>query len=116
MISPGEKNRLGSTFGGGDILGAMMGTFTLEAIQEYDLLANATERGRQAEELLRDGAPDYVEDVRGKGLILAVESDTAERRNAAVEASLERGLLSLGCGKKTIRLLPPLTRRSARSS
>ncbi|SFT07423.1 class-III pyridoxal-phosphate-dependent aminotransferase [Halostagnicola kamekurae] len=107
-IFPDQKNRLGSTFGGGDILGAMMGTFTLEAIQEHDLLENALERGRQAKELLRDDAPDYVEDVRGKGLMLAVEFDTPERRTAVVEAALERGLLTLGCGKKTIRLLPPL--------
>ncbi|MDJ1433699.1 aminotransferase class III-fold pyridoxal phosphate-dependent enzyme [Halostagnicola sp. A-GB9-2] len=107
-IFPAEKNRLGSTFGGGDLLGSMMGAFTLEAIKEYDLLENATRRGEQAKELLRDDAPDYVEDVRGKGLMLAVEFDTAERRNAVVKESLERGLLTLGCGKKTIRLLPPL--------
>jgi len=47
-------------------------------------------------------------DVRGKGLMLAVEFDTAARRDAVVEAALERGLLTLGCGEKTIRLLPPL--------
>ncbi|SEW12330.1 aminotransferase class III-fold pyridoxal phosphate-dependent enzyme [Natrinema salifodinae] len=107
-VFPSEKNRLGSTFGGGDLLGSMMGAFTLEAIREYDLLDNATERGEQAKELLRDDAPDCVEDVRGKGLMLAVEFDTPERRSAVVEAALERGLLTLGCGKKTIRLLPPL--------
>ncbi|AGB38380.1 class-III pyridoxal-phosphate-dependent aminotransferase [Natronococcus occultus] len=107
-IFPSEKNRLGSTFGGGDLLGSMMGAFTLEAIDEYELLENATERGRQAQELLRDDAPDHVVDVRGKGLMLAVEFDTAERRSAVVEESLRRGLLTLGCGKKTIRLLPPL--------
>ncbi len=107
-IFPEQKNRLGSTFGGGDLLGSMMGAFTLEAIEEHGLLANATRRGEQAKELLRDDAPNYVEDVRGKGLMLAVEFDTAERRNAVVKASLERGLLTLGCGKKTIRLLPPL--------
>ncbi|USZ71012.1 aminotransferase class III-fold pyridoxal phosphate-dependent enzyme [Natronosalvus halobius] len=107
-VFPDEKNRLGSTFGGGDLLGSMMGAFTLEAIQEYDLLDNATDRGEQAKELLRDDAPEYVEDVRGKGLMLAVEFDTPERRSAVVEAALERGLLTLGCGKKTIRLLPPL--------
>ncbi|SIR64184.1 aminotransferase class III-fold pyridoxal phosphate-dependent enzyme [Natronorubrum thiooxidans] len=107
-IFPSEKNRLGSTFGGGDLLGSMMGTFTLEAIDEYDLLDNATERGTQAKELLRDDSPEYVEDVRGKGLMLAVEFDTPERRSAVVQESLERGLLTLGCGKKTIRLLPPL--------
>ncbi len=107
-VFPSQKNRLGSTFGGGDLLGSMMGAFTLEAIQEHDLLENATRRGEQAKELLRDDAPDYVEDVRGKGLMLAVEFDTPERRSAVVEAALERGLLTLGCGKKTIRLLPPL--------
>ncbi|WP_435320697.1 aminotransferase class III-fold pyridoxal phosphate-dependent enzyme [Haloarchaeobius sp. TZWSO28] len=107
-VFPTEKNRLGSTFGGGDLLGSMQGAFTLQAIEEHDLLDNATERGRQAKETIRDDAPDHVEDVRGKGLMLAVEFDTPERRNAVVEAALERGLLTLGCGKKTIRLLPPL--------
>ena len=107
-LFPAESNRLGSTFGGGDVLSSMQGVFTLDAIEEYDLLENATERGRQAKELLRDDAPEYVADVRGKGLMLAVEFDTADRRNAVVEASLQRGLLTLGCGEKTIRLLPPL--------
>ncbi|MBZ6494207.1 aminotransferase class III-fold pyridoxal phosphate-dependent enzyme [Natrinema longum] len=107
-VFPSQKNRLGSTFGGGDLLGSMMGAFTLEAIEEHDLLDNATQRGEQAKELLRDDAPDSVVDVRGKGLMLAVEFDTPERRSDVVEAALERGLLTLGCGTKTIRLLPPL--------
>ncbi|MFC7130208.1 aminotransferase class III-fold pyridoxal phosphate-dependent enzyme [Haloferax chudinovii] len=107
-VFPTEKNRLGSTFGGGDLLASMQGALTLDAIEEYDLLDNATERGRQATELLADDAPDHVVDVRGKGLMLAVEFDTKARRDAVVEAALDRGLLTLGCGKKTIRLLPPL--------
>ncbi|WP_129113466.1 aminotransferase class III-fold pyridoxal phosphate-dependent enzyme [Halegenticoccus tardaugens] len=107
-LFPREKNRLGSTFGGGDILSSMMGALTLEAIEEHGLLDNATERGRQAMELLRDGAPDHVVDVRGKGLMLAVEFDAESRRDAVVEEALTRGLLTLGCGTKTLRLLPPL--------
>jgi 4-aminobutyrate aminotransferase len=107
-LFPTESNRLGSTFGGGDVLASMYGALTLDAIDEHDLLDNATERGRQAEELLRDGGPEYVADVRGEGLMLAVELDSAERRDGVVEAALERGLLTLGCGEKTIRLLPPL--------
>ncbi|WP_132059340.1 aminotransferase class III-fold pyridoxal phosphate-dependent enzyme [Halorussus amylolyticus] len=107
-VFPSEANRLGSTFGGGDVLASMQGAFTLEAIEEYDLLDNATERGRQAKELLRDAAPDHLVDVRGKGLMLAAEFDTKDRRDAVVEESLKRGLLTLGCGTKTIRLLPPL--------
>jgi len=107
-IFPAEKNRLGSTFGGGDLLGSTMGALTLAAIEEYDLLDNATERGEQAKRLLRERAPDHVRDVRGKGLMLAVTFDTADRRDAVVRESLKRGLLTLGCGRRTIRLLPPL--------
>lgn len=107
-IFPTEKNRLGSTFGGGDLLSSMQGVLTLEAIEEYDLLARATKRGRQAMELLRDDAPEHVIDVRGKGLMLAVEFDTTERRDAVIEEALKRGLLTLGCGSQTLRLLPPL--------
>jgi len=47
--------------------------------------------------------------------MLAVEFDTPERRSAVVEASLDRGLLTLGCGTKTIRLLPRSTRPNAKS-
>lgn len=43
---PDEKNRLGSTWGD-DIVSAMLGTFTLETIEEYDLLANAEMCGTQ---------------------------------------------------------------------
>ncbi len=107
-IFPTEKNRLGSTFGGGDVLSSMQGVLTLEAIEEYDLLANATKRGQQATELLRDEAPEHVVDVRGKGLMLAVEFDTTERRDAVVKEALKRGMLTLGCGSQTLRLLPPL--------
>jgi 4-aminobutyrate aminotransferase len=107
-LFPSQQNRLGSTFGGGDILASLYGALTLEAIDEHDLLDNATERGRQATERLRDDAPAHVEDVRGTGLMLAVEFDTGERRDRVVEAAVARGLLTLGCGKRTVRLLPPL--------
>jgi 4-aminobutyrate aminotransferase len=107
-LFPDEPNRLGSTWGGGDVVSSMYGVFTLEAIDEYDLLDNATERGRQMRELLADADPEGVVDVRGLGLLLAVEFDTAERRDAVVEAAFSRGLMTLGCGKRTVRLLPPL--------
>jgi 4-aminobutyrate aminotransferase len=40
--------------------------------------------------------------------MLAVEFDGEDRRDDAIEAALARGLLTLGCGRKTIRILPPL--------
>ena len=107
-VFPDEKNRLGSTFGGGDLLASAQGALTLEAIETYDLLENATRRGRQARERLADDAREVVTDVRGKGLMLAIDLDTPERRDAVVRESLKRGMLTLGCGRRTIRLLPPL--------
>ncbi|MFB6155192.1 MAG: aminotransferase class III-fold pyridoxal phosphate-dependent enzyme [Haloferacaceae archaeon] len=105
---PDEKGRLSSTWGAGDVVNSMMGTFTLDAIEEYDLLDNAVERGEQFLEILADAAPESVVDVRGRGLMLAVEFETADLRDDVVEAALERGLLTLSAGYKTLRALPPL--------
>jgi 4-aminobutyrate aminotransferase len=107
-LFPDEKSRLSSTWGAGDVLSSVQGVLTLEAIEEYDLLDNTVERGRQMTELVVDADHDSVVDVRGKGLMLGVEFDTKERRDAVIDAALKRGLLTLGCGYKTLRLLPPL--------
>ncbi|WP_340099758.1 aspartate aminotransferase family protein [Salinibaculum salinum] len=107
-VFPAEKSRLSSTWGAGDILGAAQGALTIDAIQEYDLLDNATERGEQAKALLREANLPGAVDVRGKGLMLAVEWETKDRREAVMEAALAEGLLTMGCGKKTMRVLPPL--------
>jgi 4-aminobutyrate aminotransferase len=40
--------------------------------------------------------------------MLAVEFDDPDRREAVIEACLQRGLLTLACGYRTLRLLPPL--------
>ncbi|WP_435551691.1 aspartate aminotransferase family protein [Natrinema sp. CGMCC1.2065] len=110
-IFPDEKSRLSSTWGAGDILSSIQGTLTVAAIQEHDLLTHAKQAGErfvgQLEELQADH-PETVVDVRGLGLMTAIEFDTKERREAVVDAALKRGLLTLGCGQKTLRLLPPL--------
>ncbi|ELZ16510.1 class III aminotransferase [Haloterrigena salina JCM 13891] len=111
-VFPAEKGRLSSTWGAGDIVASLQGALTIDTIHEENLLANARDRGRQLRERLEDAiadgdAPGALE-VRGRGLMLAVEFDTKERREAVLEAAFERGLLTLGCGYKTLRLLPPL--------
>ncbi|MFW5918712.1 MAG: aspartate aminotransferase family protein [Halanaeroarchaeum sp.] len=107
-IFPEKKARLSSTWGAGDILASAQGVFTIEAIEEYDLMQNATDRGRQFVERVEDAATDAIVDVRGKGLMIGVEFDSKNRREAMVQALLQRGLLTLGCGVKTLRFLPPL--------
>lgn len=107
-VFPQETGRISSTWGAGDLIAAMQGALTIDAIQEH--LPNVRERGSQFRTLLEEYAAesDNVIDVRGRGLMLAIEFDTKAHREAVVEAALERGLLTLGCGYKTLRLLPPL--------
>jgi len=109
-VFPDEKSRLSSTWGAGDILATAQGALTIDAIEEYDLLDNAVERGRTFKERLRDATAEHeiVEDVRGKGLMLGVEFNSKDHREAVVEAAFQRGLLTIGCGQTTVRILPPL--------
>ncbi len=105
---PDERGRLSSTWGAGDVIASLQGVATIDAIHEYDLVSHAGEVGRTFREKLEDANLANAVDVRGRGLMLAVEFDTKDRREAIVENCLKRGLLTLGCGYKTLRLLPPL--------
>lgn len=105
---PRERGRLSSTWGAGDLLSSLLAVRTIEAIEEHGLLQNATARGRQMQELLKDRNHDAVCDVRGKGLMIGVEFDTKDRRDSVIDDCLKQGLLTMGCGHSTLRLLPPL--------
>ncbi|MFQ3295288.1 MAG: 4-aminobutyrate aminotransferase [Halobacteriales archaeon] len=107
-VFPDSKSRLSSTWGAGDIVSSLSGVLTLEAIEEYNLLDNAVDRGDQMIEFLEDADMPGVTDIRGKGLMLAVDFETKDLRGDVVKAAMKRGLLLLGCGYRTIRLLPPL--------
>jgi len=107
-VFPGERSRLSSTWGAGDIVASAQGVATVDAIREEGLMANAIDRGRAFLETVRDADLPGVVDVRGKGLMLAVEFASKERRDDVVHAAAERGLLVLGCGHRTLRILPPL--------
>jgi len=107
-VFPEEKSRLSSTWGAGDIVAAAQGALTLDAIREHDLMDNATARGRQFKETMRDADLPGVEDVRGKGLMLALGFESKERRDAVLKAAFSRGLLTLAAGHDVLRVLPPL--------
>ncbi len=107
-VFPEEEGRLSSTWGAGDVLSSLVGSLTVDAIHEHDLLDNATRRGDQLLDLLGDADLPGAVDARGKGLMTAVEFDGKERRDDVMEAALSEGLLTLGCGYRTLRLLPPL--------
>ncbi|WP_313692467.1 aminotransferase class III-fold pyridoxal phosphate-dependent enzyme [Halorarum halobium] len=108
---PDERGRLSSTWGAGDVIASIQGALTLEVIREEGLIDHARAKGEQLLdrlESLRREYPETIVDVRGLGLMAAIEFDEKARRDAVIEAALTRGLLTLGCGHKTLRLLPPL--------
>ena len=99
---------MSSTWGAGGLVDALQGAVTIDVIRERDLMENATVRGETLRAEIEDAALPNLVDARGRGLMQAVEFDTERRRDDVQEAALQRGLLTLGCGHKTLRLLPPL--------
>ena len=97
---PGDH---GSTFGGNPVSAAAAGA-VVEAIDD-ELLANVGERAGELTASLAE-LPG-VESVRGRGLLIGVE--TAAPAADVVAAARERGLLVLTAGENVVRLAPPLT-------
>ncbi len=100
----------GSTYGGNPV--ACAASLATIDLLEGGLTANAAARGEQALAGLRPLAERFdglVTDVRGLGLMLGVEFDTAEHAEEVQWACFERGLLVLECGVSSVRMSPPLT-------
>jgi 4-aminobutyrate aminotransferase len=99
----------GSTYGGNPVACAAA-LATIELLVG-GLVANAAARGDQAFAGLRPllaRHPGLVCEVRGKGLMIGVEFDTAEHAEEVQWACFERGLLVLECGKSSVRMSPAL--------
>ena len=100
----------GSTYGGNPVAcAAALATIDL---LEGGLVANARERGEQALAGLRPliaRHAGFVTAVRGRGLMLGIEFDTAEHAEEVQWAAFQRGLLVLECGKSSVRMSPALT-------
>ena len=105
-----------STFGGNPVaIAAALATLDL---LEEELMANAARVGGEMLQRLRGWPARHaaVGDARGRGLMLGIEfvSDQKRRsrdgglRDRIVEAAFQHGLLVLGCGANTLRLMPPL--------
>jgi len=98
----------GSTFGGNP-LSCAAALATLELV-ESDLASNAAQLGEVLIErlgLLRDRVAQ-VRDVRGLGLMIGVEFETAAFADLVEMACFRHGLLVLRAGDTTIRISPPL--------
>ncbi|MBI2126159.1 MAG: aminotransferase class III-fold pyridoxal phosphate-dependent enzyme [Thaumarchaeota archaeon] len=105
-----ESGAVSSTWGGGDRIDMAVGKTILGVIKRDDLLTNAKKMGGYLTKRLLEikNSDDRITDVRGVGLMIGVEFKTRRQRDAIVNKSFKKGLLLLGCGEKTLRVIPPL--------
>jgi acetylornithine/N-succinyldiaminopimelate aminotransferase len=98
----------GTTFGGGP-LACAVAIAVIDAIEKDGLLAKATAVGDYFQEELRGLKKKHeaIVDVRGKGLMVAAEVDSAELGKTIVAEMLKRHIL-INCTSDTVlRFLPP---------
>ena len=112
-----EAGSHASTFGGNPI-SCQAALVTIELLEE-GLMDNAVVQGEYLMAKLREFQQSYecMGDVRGKGLMVAVEfvkdreskEPAREWRNEIIKKAFQKGLLLLGCGENSIRFCPALT-------
>jgi acetylornithine/LysW-gamma-L-lysine aminotransferase len=95
----------GTTFGGNPLVCAAA-LAAIHFLEAEDLPRRAAERGAQLLAGLRAIDSPLVREVRGLGLMVAVELKTASGPYLAALA--ERGVLALSAGSNVMRFLPPL--------
>jgi ornithine--oxo-acid transaminase len=105
VLHPGEH---GSTFGGNP-LACAVARAALRVLIEEGMIDNAARIGERLQASLASIRADSVREVRGRGLMIAVELHAeAGGARRVCEALQGRGLLAKETHEHTIRIAPPL--------
>jgi ornithine--oxo-acid transaminase len=112
VLHPGEH---GSTFGGNP-LACAVARAALRVLVEEDMIGNAARVGARLKAGLEAVATAAVREVRGRGLMLALElrPDAGGARRVC-ERLQELGLLAKETHEHTIRIAPPLVLTAAQA-
>ncbi len=96
----------GSTFGGNPLV-CSAASATIDALREEKLVERSASEGEYLlGELKKLEGVGKVSEVRGRGLMIAVE--VADAPGKYINAAAERGLLTFPGGETAIRIYPPL--------
>lgn len=100
----------GTTFGGNN-LAMKVADAVVSEINQPEFLAAVAEKGRYLKTELTKliATSEKVLDVRGKGLMIGIELDSAETLQQTIQELKVHKLLAIKAGKNVLRLLPPLT-------
>lgn len=106
MIGIGDH---GSTFAGGPFI-TQIALHQLERVNQPDFLAHVREIGDYLESKLTElaDAEAIVETIRGRGLMRGIQIAETLPVADLLPIAHDHGLLLVGAGRNTIRLLPPL--------
>ena len=105
VLKPGQH---GSTVGGNP-LACAIARAALRVLTEEDMIGNSARMGERFQQGLTGIRSNIIKDVRGRGLMLAVELDPAAGgARKYCEALKERGILAKDTHGHTIRIAPPL--------
>ena len=98
----------GTTFGGGP-LACAVAIAVIDAMEQEGLLSNIRETGSYFKGQLHDLAAKHesVIDVRGMGLMLAMDMNSADLAKKVVAKMLERRILINRTSETVLRFLPP---------
>lgn len=104
-LRPGQH---GSTFGGNP-LACAVARAALRVLVDEGMVENAARQGARFLEGLKDIRANTIREVRGRGLMLAVElHPDAGRARRYCEALQGKGILAKDTHEHTIRIAPPL--------
>lgn len=95
----------GSTFAGNALVTTVAG-HVLERISQPEFLQHVQEVGNYLQERLSEINSPHILEIRGRGLLVGVELDFPVAD--LVAKGYEQGLLLVGAGPNTLRLIPPL--------
>ncbi|MBR0738188.1 ornithine--oxo-acid transaminase [Bradyrhizobium liaoningense] len=104
-LRPGQH---GSTFGGNP-LACAVARAAMRVLVEEGMIENAAKQGARFLDGLKDIRANTIREVRGRGLMLAVElHPEAGRARRYCEALQGKGILAKDTHEHTIRIAPPL--------
>ncbi len=104
VFNPGDH---GSTFGGNP-LACVIGLATMEEMQEKQLAENSAKMGERLKEGFLSLNSDWIEEVRGQGLLVGLEVNDSCDSQKLADAFIKEGLLTKETRSRTFRFAPPL--------
>lgn len=103
------SSRINSTWGG-SLVDMVRSSKIMEIIEEDNLCDNAAQMGEYLQNRLLDIAAGntIMSNIRGRGLLTAFDFPDKPTRDEFINRGMEKRVMFLGCGTKTIRFRPAL--------